>query len=513
MNTKRVTVIGAGVGGLVTAIDLARQGMEVTVVEKAKGPGGKMREVGVAGTRIDGGPTLFTMTWVFEELFADAGASFGDYLTLRKAEVLARHAWGADQWLDLYADQERSAEAIARLAGPQEGERFRAFCAHARRVYETLEVPYLRSSRPTPLSLVSRIGFARLGALFEIKPYTSMWRLLGEYFRDPRLLQLFGRYTTYVGASPLLAPATLMLMAQVEQNGIWLVDGGMYRITAALARLAEERGVTLRYASEAQRIEVTGGRTQAVVLADGERLAADAVVFNGDVAALGAGLLGEDARRATAPTRPNERSHSLMAWTITARTEGFPLVRHSYFYSDDYPAEFRDVFDRQRLPQGPTVYICAQDRNDHDGIGPDGPERLQCLTYAPANGDTHTYDAAEIEQCEERTFSRLEHFGLRVQRRPEASVLTTPDQFHRLFPGSGGAIYGRAAHGSRSSFTRPASRSRIPGLYLAGGTTHPGPGVPMAAISGRLAAATLIQDLASTGRSRATVTLGGTSTR
>ncbi|AGA91700.1 phytoene desaturase [Thioflavicoccus mobilis 8321] len=513
MSTKRIVVIGAGVGGLVTAIDLARQGLEVIVVEKARGPGGKMREIEVDGDAIDGGPTLFTMVPVFEQLFADAGATFTDYLGLKKAEVLARHAWGADEWLDLYADQERSADAIARLAGPEEGKRFREFCDHARRIYETLEKPYLHSSRPTPLSLVSRIGFTHLGALLEIKPYTTMWRLLGHYFRDPRLHQLFGRYTTYVGASPLLAPATLMLMGQVEQNGIWLVDGGMYQITAALARLAEERGVTLRYASEAQRIEIDGGRAKAVTLASGERLAADAVVFNGDVAALGAGLLGEDARRATAPTRPSERSHSLMAWTLTARTEGFPLVRHTYFYSDDYPAEFRDVFDRQRLPQGPTVYLCAQDRNDHDGIGPDGPERLQCLTYAPANGDTHTYDAAEIEQCEERTFSRLEHFGLRVHRQSEASVLTTPDQFHRIFPGSGGAIYGRAAHGWRSSFTRPASRSRIAGLYLAGGTTHPGPGVPMAAISGRLAAATLIQDLVSTSRSRATVTLGGMSTR
>ncbi|EIC19382.1 1-hydroxycarotenoid 3,4-desaturase CrtD [Thiorhodovibrio frisius] len=509
MSTKRIVVIGAGVGGLVTAIDLARQGMEVTVVEKAQGPGGKMREIDVAGAPIDGGPTLFTMTWVFEELFADAGASFTDYLSLRQAEILARHAWGADEWLDLYADQARSADAIARLAGPREGERFRAFCAHARRVYETLEYPYLRSSRPTPLSLVSRIGFTRLGALLEIKPYTTMWRLLGQYFSDPRLLQLFGRYTTYVGASPMLAPATLMLMAQVEQNGIFLVDGGMYQITAALARLAEERGVTLRYATEAQRIEVAGGRAHGVVLASGERLAADAVVFNGDAAALGAGLLGDDASRATTPTRPSERSHSLMAWTITARTEGFPLVRHSYFYSADYPAEFQDVFERQRLPQGPTVYLCAQDRNDHDGIGPDGPERLQCLTYAPSNGDTHSYDAAEIEQYEERTFSHLEHFGLKVDRRPDASVLTTPDQFHRLFPGSGGAIYGRAAHGTMSSFTRPTSRSRIPGLYLAGGTTHPGPGVPMAAISGRLAAATLIQDLTSTGRSRRSIVVRG----
>lgn len=513
MSTKRVVVIGAGIGGLVTAVDLARQGLAVTVVEKAQGPGGKMREVEVGGTRIDGGPTLFTMAWVFEDLFADAGARLSDYLTLRKAEVLARHAWSETEHLDLYADLERSVDAIARFAGPEEGRRFREFSAHARRIYETLEGPFLRSSRPTPLSLITRVGLGRVNEVLRIKPYTSMWSLLHQYFRDPRLHALFGRFPTYVGASPLQAPATLMLMAQVEQNGIWLVDRGMYQITAAVARLATERGVTFRYNSEATEIHVEGGRAIGVSLASGERLEADAIVLNADVASLAAGLFGAEVKRAAPPVPLAERSLSLMAWTLNARTSGFPLVRHTYFYSNDYAAEFRDVFERYRLPEGPTVYVCAQDRNDWDGIGPDGPERLLCLTYAPSTGDTHTYDAAEIEQCEERTFSRLAQLGLHVERTPESTVLTTPSQFHRIFPATGGAIYGRAAHGWRTSFTRPASRSKVPRLYLAGGSTHPGPGVPMAGISGRLAAATLIADLASTSRSRGTVTLGGTSMR
>jgi 1-hydroxycarotenoid 3,4-desaturase len=512
MSTKRVVVIGAGIGGLVTALDLARQGVEVIVVEKADRPGGKLREIAVGDARIDGGPTIFTMAWVFEELFADAGANLSDYLTMERAEILARHAWSETERLDLYADVERSADAVAQLAGPEEARRFREFSAHAKRVFDTLEVPFLRSSRPNPISLATRVGLGRFGQLMQIKPYTSMWRLLHNYFQDPRLHSLFGRFPTYVGASPLQAPATFILMAQVEQNGIWLVDGGMYQITNAVTRLAEKHGVSLQYGAEAAEIHVEQGRAAAVSLASGERLTADAIVLNADVASLAAGLFGEAVSRATAPVPLADRSLALMAWTIKARTEGFPLVRHSYFYSDDYAAEFRDVFERHRLPEGPTVYVCAQDRNDRDGTGPDGPERLLCLTYAPPTGDTHTFDAAEIEQCEERTFSRLAQLGLQVHRQPETTVLTTPDKFNRAFPATGGAVYGRAAHGWRSSFIRPASRSKVPGLYLAGGSAHPGPGVPMAAISGRLAAATLIGDLASTSRSRGMVTLGGTST-
>ncbi len=512
MSTKRAVVIGAGVGGLVTAVDLARQGLEVTVVEKAQTPGGRMREIPVGDARIDGGPTILTMTWVFEQLFADAGAAMRDYLTLEKAEILARHAWSETERLDLYADLERSTEEVIRLAGPEEGQRYREFSAHAKRVFETLEGPFLRSSRPNPLSLVTRVGLSHLNDLIQIKPYTSMWRLLHNYFKDPRLHSLFGRFPTYVGASPLQAPATFILMGQVEQNGIWLVDGGMYQIAAALARLATENGVSFRYGAEATEIHVEQGRAAAVSLASGERLTAEAIVLNADVASLAAGLFGNAVAGAAAPVPLAERSLALMAWTLTARTDGFPLVRHSYFYSDDYAAEFRDVFERHRLPEGPSVYVCAQDRNDRDGLGPDGPERLLCLTYAPPTGDTHTFEAAEIEQCEERTFSHLARLGLHVHRQPETTVLTTPDKFHRAFPATGGAVYGRAAHGWRSSFIRPTSRSRVPGLYLAGGTTHPGPGVPMAAISGRLAAATLIRDLVSTSRSRAAVTLGGTST-
>ncbi|MEY6433991.1 1-hydroxycarotenoid 3,4-desaturase CrtD [Thioalkalicoccus limnaeus] len=513
MNTKRVVVIGAGVGGLVTAIDLARQGLEVTVVEKAQGPGGKMREIQVGGAGIDAGPTLFTMAWVFEDLFADAGTSLSDYIRLERAEVLARHAWSETEQLDLYADLERSADAVARFAGPHEGRRFREFSARAKQIYDTLEGPFLRSSRPNPLSLVNRVGLGRLGDLRKIKPYTMMWDSLCDYFQDPRLRALFGRYATYIGSSPLQTPATLMLMAQVEQNGIWLVNGGMFALTKALERLAIERGVAFRFGSEVRSIQVENGRAKAVVLENGERLDGDALVLNADVASLAAGLFGNGVAKASAPVPASQRSLSLMAWTVNATTSGFPLVRHSYFYSQDYVAEFRDVFERRRLPGAPTVYVCAQDRNDKDGQGPAGPERLLLLIYAPSNGDTHTYEQAEIEQCEELTFSYLERFGLRIDRGPGTSVLTTPSQFHRIFPATGGAIYGRAAHGWLASFTRPASRSRVPGLYLAGGSVHPGPGVPMAGISGRLAAATLISDLASTGRSRKTVTLGGTSTR
>jgi 1-hydroxycarotenoid 3,4-desaturase len=182
------------------------------------------------------------------------------------------------------------------------------------------------------------------------------------------------------------------------------------------------------------------------------------------------------------------------------------------FFSRDYEAEFDDLFRHARVPREPTVYVCAQDRL-HDDAAPDGPERLLCLINAPADGDHAAYGAEEIESCADRTFEFLERCGLRVRRTPDATVTTTPAQFARLFPATGGALYGQASHGWQASFRRPGSRTRLPGLYLAGGSAHPGAGVPMAAISGRLAATRLLRDLASTSPWRLAVTSGGTSTR
>lgn len=511
MREHHVVVVGAGVAGLAAAIDLARQGMRVTVVERAAAPGGKLRQVIAGGAPVDSGPTVFTMRWVFEALFADAGASLAAELPISPLSVLARHAWGAGGRLDLHADPARSADAIGAFAGPDEARRFLAFCAQARRVYDALEGPYIRASRPSPLDMVRDLGPRGLATLTALGPFRTLWGALAGRFRDPRLRQLFGRYATYCGASPFEAPATLMLVAQVEMDGVWAIDGGMIALANALARLAERHGATLRFGAHCERIVVAAGRARGIELAGGERIEADSVVFNGDAQALATGLLGDAVRSATAVMQKSERSLSALTWSIRAPTRGFPLVRHNVFFDDDYASEFTDVFRHRRLPSRPTVYVCAQDRDDD--AGDRGAERLLCLVNAPASGDAHPFDPSEIEQCEHRAFSLLARCGLTLDRTQSASVATSPADFERLFPATGGALYGRASHGWMTPFRRPSSRSRLPGLWLAGGSVHPGPGLPMATLSGRLAAATLMADLGSTRRSSRVAISGGMSTR
>jgi 1-hydroxycarotenoid 3,4-desaturase len=509
----RVVVVGAGVGGLAAALELAARGLDVTVLESAAGPGGKMRAVEPApGMAVDAGPTVLTMRWVFEALFEAAGLSFADRVPTRRATVLARHAWDGDPArLDLHAGLPDSAAAIGDFSGTAEARRFLDFMRRAAGIYRTLEDPFLRRACDSPLALVRAVGLSRLRELWDITPFSTLWGALGRHFHDPRLRQLFGRYATYCGSSPFLAPATLMLVAHVEQDGVWFVDGGMHRLAQALAEAARARGAVLRFGAEVAEVRAAQGRVAGVTLRDGERLDADAVVVNADAAAVAGGLFGDAARRAAPTPRGARRSLSALTWLLAAPTAGFPLARHNVFFSRDYAREFARIFGRGEAPDAPTIYVCAQDR-DAAAPPPEGaPERLLVLMNAPADGDARRWDPTETLPCESRTFDLLARCGLMVDRQPESTRLATPADFHRLFPGTGGALYGAASHGWRASFQRPGARTRLPGLYLAGGSTHPGPGVPMAALSGRIAAGRLLADLASTARSRTAVMPGGTS--
>ena len=522
--TPRVLVVGAGVGGLSAAALLAQAGLDVTVLESAAGPGGKACTRQVGPHRLDAGPTVLTMRWVFEQLFDTLGLSLAQQLALQPCAVLARHAWGpaATDRLDLLADLEASVDAIATFASAAEGRRYRAFCQESQAIYQTLEHSFIAASKPDPLSLTARLlrqGMPGLRGLGRIQPFQTLWPALGRYFHDARLHQMFGRYATYCGSSPFSAPATLMLVAHVERDAVWQVEGGLHRLAEVLAGAAARQGATLRYGSAVREIQLTRGRISGVQLADGEMLQADAVVFNGDADALAQGLLGPAVQAGVGarPLAPAQRSLSAVTWHQVAAAEGFALSHHNIFFSDPAQDGYRREFDalqQGRLPPSPTVYVCAQDRSAALQTDvPTGPERLMLLVNAPARADSRPPLEEELQRCEQQTLMQLARAGLVLRPGPWPAQRTTPTQFAAHYPGSAGALYGQASHGWQSTFQRPAQRSAVPGLYLAGGTAHPGPGLPMASLSGQLAAQQMLADLASTSRFHPVAMPGGMSTR
>ncbi len=489
VNANKIVVIGAGIGGLAAAIRLAAAGMEVALIEAQSTPGGKMRVLPSTAGPVDAGPTVLTMRGVFDDIFAVAGTRLQDHITLIPQPILARHWWPDGSTLDLHTDPQASAAAIAAFAGARAEADFIRFDRMAARLYAAFDAPMMQAARPR----LAQIGWNALCTPRiwpALLPGRSLAQHLTQAFSDPRLRQLFGRYATYVGGAPDLSPAVLALIWQAEARGVWAVQGGMHRLAVAMSDVAANQGVDLRYGLTVRAIERQGARVSGVVLSDGRSLKCDAVVFNGDPAALLAGLLGNGAQTALRPTAAHPRSLSAWVWAFAAKSSGVDLIHHNVFFGADPVQEFGPIA-RGQMPQDPTLYVCAQDRAT--GPLPD-LERFEIIMNAPPKT---TMTPGEIDQCRAKTFPHLARFGLTFDPAPPDTALTTPAGFATLFPGSQGAIYGRSPQGALASFQRPPTRSGLAGLYLAGGGAHPGAGVPMAALSGRHAAEAIVTDLAS----------------
>lgn len=506
-----VAVIGAGIGGLAAAVRLAAAGIAVALFEAHGQVGGKMRTRPSRAGPIDAGPTVLTMRPVFDALFVEAGSRLEDHLTLIRQPLLARHWWRDGPQLDLRGDRDADAEAIGLAFGTRAAAEFRRFDARMKDLHAAFEQTMIQA--PQPRELAAAASAARNPSLWPLLiPGRTLAGVLRGHFADPRLRQLFGRYATYVGGLPHRSPPVLGVIWRTEAAGVWAVRGGMHKLAEALAHLFTSLGGRLFLNAPVNELALSGNALRGLVLKDGRRVACRMAVFNGDPAALHENRLGNPASAAVRPSGVKPRSLSARVWTFAAQAKGdLALTHHNLFFADREDDEFGPL-ELGRSPHAPTIYVCAQDRGGLDT--PSGIERFQFILNATACSEQ---DAAgppgEAETCLSRTFDRLARFGLHFDPLPTVADLTLPQTFATLFPSSRGALYGRSPHGMMAPFRRPQARSRLAGLYLAGGGVHPGPGVPMAALSGVHAAEAILKDRISASRSHRTAMRGGTSTR
>lgn len=464
---RRVCIVGAGMGGLAAAMLLAAKGLEVVVLERAEAPGGKTRAWPAAN-----GITLLP---VFEALFAAAGVNLAEQITLTRQGLLARHHWSDGATLDIVDGRAANADAVGRFAGAAAARGYADFAARAARYFEALEAPFILAQKPGALALSANAGLARRLGLSALAP---LWEGLREHFAEPRLCQVFGRAACYIGASPLLAPATLMMISHIEQLGVWQPRGGIGAVVAAMAGVARAQGASLRLGAEVADLRIEAGRARGVVLRGGEVVAADAVIGNADVAAIAAGRLGAAAARVVPVLPAGKRSFSAITWALPAAAR----PAQSLFLPDDPTAEFSELHFRARLPAQPSLQLATAD------------EGATAMVLAPSRADSRPLSPDAIAACGRAASALMARSGLTLNL--EDTVPTTPDDFAQAYPGTGGALYGQAVHGWSASFGRPSATTKLPGFYLCGGGTHPGAGVAMAAISGRLAAERVLEQRA-----------------
>ncbi|WP_299960615.1 1-hydroxycarotenoid 3,4-desaturase CrtD [uncultured Roseobacter sp.] len=499
-------VIGAGIAGLATALRLATGGMSVTLLERHGHTGGKIRTLPSDAGPVDAGPTVLTLRHVFDALFACAGARLDDHVTLIKQDILARHFWSDGSRLDLYADADATTAAIADFAGGKAADDFQRFNASTARLFAAFDAPMMQAPRPRMAKLIPHV-LRQPTLIPAMAPLSTLAARLKRQFSDPRLAQLFGRYATYVGGAPHLSPAILSLIWQAESAGVWVVKGGMQALTDALTHLALDRGVHLRRNTHVDRIDVIGEAVTGVEINGGEQLDADTIVYAGDPRALATGTMGAALTCVAPQTARLPRSFSARVHSFAAVPSGVDLAHHNVFFAEDPRSEFDDLM-AGKIPRDPTLYLCAEDR------GQDSPpctkERFEIISNAPATSTLTP--PTDLDLWHHQIMQRMADMGVTMSPTPTATTITTPQHFAEMFPGTQGALYGQTPHGLTAALQRPTAQTPIRGLWLAGGGTHPGAGLPMATLSARHAAEAILRGQTSTSKSGQTAMRGGMST-
>jgi phytoene desaturase len=503
-----VVVVGAGLGGLAAAARLGALGHDVTVCEQADEVGGKLGVHRAGGFTFDTGPSLLTMPHVFTELFAATGTPLEEHLSLRPLDPIARYRFPDGTWLDASADLPRMCANLdaALGAGTGTGTEWRRFHERAGRIYEAVRGPFLSSALDGPLDLVRQA--VRLRDLATIAPWLTLRGLAERHLHDPRARMLVDRYATYTGSDPRRAPAALACIPYVEQAfGAWYVEGGMHLLTAAVQERAERCGAQVRTGADVVALEPRAGPGWFVRLRDGEALHADLVVANADASHLyndllansraAANGLNDEARRMRARLRRRlarstpSLSGFVLLLGLRGRTED--LAHHTVLFPTDYDAEFDALFGPSPRPvPDPTVYISVP---DDPMIAPPGHEAWFVLVNAPRQGQVGRdgtpvdWDAPGLaDRYAEHVLDLLATRGLAVRDRIVHRAVRTPADLARRTRAVGGAIYGTSSNGPRSAFLRPSNRSPVPGLYLVGGSAHPGGGLPLVTLSARIVA-------------------------
>jgi phytoene desaturase len=486
---SRVVVIGAGVGGLAAAARLAAAGHEVSVYERAGTVGGKLgrytRSTEVGTFTFDTGPSLLTLPQVFAELFEATGAKLDEYLDLVPLDPVVRHVFADGATLDSCADPAAFADRIAALAGPAAAEDWRRLWRRAGRVWDASWSDILRRSVDSPLSL-ARLAW-RVGDLAAIAPGRTLRGLGRRHLRDARLRTLLDRYATYTGADPRRAPAALLAVPYAELTfGGWYLNGGLGTLADALLSRCLDLGVVVQTGTGVARIEAAGGRVHGVRLDGGGRpVPADVVVANVDALTVYRDLLPSPARLARLADR------SLAGFVLLLGVRGDSgLAHHTVFFPGDYDAEFDAVFGDPgrgvpaRPAADPTVFVTAA---ADPLVRPDGHEAWFVLVNAPRHGrgagavDWHRPGLADAYA--DRVLDVLAARGPDVRDRLVFREVRTPADLAGATGAPGGAIYGTAG-----GLLRPANRTPAHGVFLVGGSTHPGGGLPMVTLSAQIVA-------------------------
>ena len=486
---ERIAVVGAGIGGLCTAARLAKAGHLVTIFESSNRTGGKCRTEWIGRYAFDTGPSLLTLPAVYRDFFQRTGDVMGRVMEIEEVNPSFDYRFHDGKSVKFSnLSRKKTLAAISESLGEEAALEWDALMRQAEAMWDVSRGPFVESELKSPLSLLKRPRLMR--DLKTIAPWKS---LRGIGIRNPYLAKIMDRYATYSGSDPRVAPAVLSTIAFVEEAfGAWHVKGGVGTLSEKITERCEKLGVTIRLNTYVDEITTKSGAVTGVVV-QGHHEEFDRVVANADAQFVYNNLMAPTnkvvkIRKQLAKSEPSLAGFSLLLGLKPSTAE--PLAHHTILFPENYDLEFESIFTSKTPVEKPTIYICAP--RDPLMVKDAGHEAWFVLVNAPRHdpyeGGFDWSDAEFNQRYAHSIINQIEAAGIAVRDRLEVLEIRTPLDLQESVHAPGGSIYGSSSNGARSAFSRAKNRSPINGLYLVGGSAHPGGGLPLVGLSAEIVA-------------------------
>ena len=487
----KISVIGAGIGGLSVAARLAKNGHTVEIYEASDQTGGKCRTEWFGDYGFDTGPSLLTIPAVYRDLFLKTGKRLEHVLDVKPVDpAFAYHFSDGKQVTFPNLSNPKTYLEIEKSLGVNASQQWQQLMHRADAMWEVSREPFVESELTSIWSLLKRKNL--LKELKQIAPFTSLRDLTKKYKLDPHLSMIVDRYATYTGSDPRKAPAVLLTIAFVESTfGAWHISGGIGKLAQALEQRCQELGVKINLNSKVSEIMVVGGVATGIKLANGSEVISDIVVTNADSEITYNQLIKSDVSKAKKERRKlRKASKSLAGFSLllgldNSKGKAVELEHHNVFFPEDYDAEFDQIFDQKVPVKDPTIYICAP--KDKSMVNGENKEAWFVLVNAPRHEPKNGWDwSSGGEQYAKEIIKKLDNLGLNVSNRLDVMKYRTPLDLENYAMAPGGSIYGTSSNSASSAFLRASNRSQVKNLYCVGGSAHPGGGLPLVGISAEI---------------------------
>jgi phytoene desaturase len=489
---RQAVIVGAGPGGLAAALLLAKSGVKVTIVEKRSDVGGRTSTIHQDGFQFDIGPTFFLYPRVLKEIFAAAGYDLNREVPMTRLDPQYRLVFGGGGELLATPNVERMEQAISAIS-PEDATRFHQFIAHNRNKLEKF-MPFLQ----TPFD--SWTDLAKPG-MMKLLPLLAPWRSLDDdlqvHFKDERIRLGFSFQSKYLGMSPFRCPSLFSILSFLEyEHGVFHPTGGCGAVTQAMARIATEMGVEILLDEPVEQVLVEHGKATGVRTAN-RTLAADAVIVNADFAGAMRKLVPNKQRSKWTDERLAKKKYSCSTFMMYLGIEGRydDISHHTIYLAENYKDNLRDIEERHTLSANPSFYVqnaCVTD----DSLAPEGHSTLYVLL--PVTHDTGSIDwAKEGPRYRALALEQMKKIGIHdVESRIRTEKILTPAGWATDFGLYKGATFSMAHSLDQMLHLRPHNRFEdIRQMYLVGGGTHPGSGLPVIFESARITSRLLLEDL------------------